>query len=164
MSNTTYTVFVDDAAVEGETRSKKAKAIELAELHTEGVVEVRTDAGTVVWPETTDEVETPAKVGGPWTRIESGVKFEAPEIEGYVLAYARNRVEAGVYRALDKSGWLVVQGDERWEVKNTTEAREITNDLAAKHREKIKAAKEAEAKAKAEAKAAKEKEKETAAA
>lgn len=152
MATTTYTVFLNGTAVEGETRSRKATVIELAEARKgEGQVEVRTGNGTVV-----HTVNAPQVHAKPWTRTDSTEAFDAPEIEGYTLAYKRNRVQAGVYRSNDKAGWLVVQGEDRFEAKTTVEAREITNRLAAEHKARREAEREAARVAKAEAKAAKE--------
>jgi hypothetical protein len=156
-STTSYTIQAESA--EGvtsdiDTRSKKGAAIELAEQYlaeNEGViVRVITNAGNVV--ETLGEAldETPAEEvvvsnrTKPWSRtVEAG--FDAPEVEGFTLAYTRNRIATGVYRANDKSGWLVLdtRDGSRTEVENTKLAREITNELSAKHLTETKAARDA---------------------
>lgn len=160
MSNSTkYTV----ATVNGEiaTRSSKASAIKLADENRGPVaVTVTTGAGNVV--HTVDPVGTRAK---PFTRTETPT-FEAPELKGFVAAYTRARIQTVVYRAVDRSGYLVlhVPTETRLEAANTTEAREHTNALAAAHKE-AKAKLEAEQKAeKAAAKEAKRLAKEEAAA
>lgn len=147
MPSTTYEVKVNGETV--ETRSKRDKAIAVAEaLDAVGTIEVVTNAGTVVHTIERGEAGTHFK---PWTRVEQPTKFEAPAIAGYTPAYVRNRVKAIVYRANDRSGWLVLDtvSDARTECKTTAEAREVTNAMAVAHKE----AKEAAA---AEAKAAKE--------
>lgn len=151
MSNhTTYTVFLNGTEV--ETRSRKESAIQIADSKAAenpfATLTVVTSAGTEV-----HRVEPPVSKGKnfkPWTRTETP-KFEAPEIAGFTPAYVRNRIGAVVYRANDRSGWLVVETKtgKQHNAVNTAEAREITNKLAADRR----AAKEAEAK---EAKEAKE--------
>lgn len=159
-STTTYTVFTNDVA--GESRSRKGKAVEQAEIalanDATATVEVRTSAGNVVWPEATEAEVTPTEDGEvttsnrarPYTRTDESEALPA-EVDGYELAYTRNRVNAGVYRSGKE--YLVVQfdkaGDEimREDAANTKEAREITNRLADEHREAQEAAK---AKAKAE--------------
>lgn len=164
-SNTTYTVFINDEA--GETRSRKNKAIELAEqafaTNPKDKVEVRTNAGTVVWPAPEVEVAEapvtePSNRTKPFSRVEDpNFEIEAPE--GYEPAYTRARVSAVVFRKTGEKGdYVVVQVDGEGKVvvnesaANTTEAREITNRLAAEHRE-------AKAKADAEAKETRDREK-----
>jgi hypothetical protein len=165
MTTTTYTVFINNNDV--DSRSKKSKAIELAEqalaTQPDANVEVRTAAGTVVWPEVTDVTEQVAEVvttsghSKPWTRTETP-NFEAPAISGYTAAYTRARVGAVVYRKDGVKGdYLVVtvkagKVTEKVAVTNTVEAREVTNELAAKHRAALDAAK---VKADAEKEAAK---------
>lgn len=171
-NSTTYTVFINDAA--GETRSRKNKAVELAEqalaFDPARTVEVRTNAGTVVWPvqeADAPEVEVAAAAAAsnrskPGTRTETPT-FDVPEIEGYEPAYTRANVKAVVFRG--EGGYLVVtvkDGKEvtREEAANTTEARVITNRLAAELKVAREAEKEAEKAAKlqkaADAKAARE--------
>jgi hypothetical protein len=156
MSNpTTYLVLVGGTEV--ARKSKKASAIEFADgLRKENAtdtIEVQTSAGTVV--HTVKIKGTHAK---PWTRTETheGIEVEVPS--GYTVAYTRKRVGAVVARADDKSGYLVLTASgDSFEAKNTVEAREITNQLAADHAksreaEKAQAAKDREAaKAKREA-------------
>lgn len=163
--NTKYTVKVNDA--ETESRSKKASAIEIAEQawasDSKAVVEVVTDAGTVVWTNQEVEAEVEAEVteatsnrAKPYTRTDASDAL--PEaVDGYELAYTRNRVRAGVYRK-DKA-YLVVQFDAagaevlREEASNTTQAREVTNRLADEHAKAVAEAKAAEKAAKEKAKA-----------
>ena len=126
-NNTRYNVIVNDEIV--STFSKKARAIEAAEaLKGESLVEVKTEAGTVV-----HEVAPAGTRAKPFTRTETVRVEGAEDIEGFVAAYQRTRVGAVVYRALDKSGYLVVQPSTgiRLEVANTTEARLATNEMAA---------------------------------
>ena len=80
----------------------------------------------------------------PWTRV-AEARFEAPEVEGYTLAYTRTRTKTGVYRANDKSGWLVLdtRSGEQVVVENTVQAREKTNALEAAEKVARQAAKEA---------------------
>jgi hypothetical protein len=138
--NTKYSVMVGGTEV--ATRSSKPAAIALAETH-KGSQEVTvvTSAGNTV--HTVKAVTQRAK---PWTRTETP-KFEAPEVEGFVAAYQRVRVGAVVYRALDKSGYLVLQPATgfRMEAENTTVAREITNALAARRKAEKAAAETASA-------------------
>lgn len=170
---TTYTVFINDTA--GENRSRKSKAIELAEqalaFDPARTVEVRTNAGTVVWPtpeafvdqvEAKDEADAEAKAASnrskPGTRTETP-NFEFPEIKGFEPAYVRANVKAVVFRG--EGGYLVVtvkDGAEvtREEAANTTEARVITNRLAAEHKAARDAEKEAEKAKKDAAKAKKD--------
>jgi hypothetical protein len=201
--STTYIIQANGEEI--GTRSDKEAAIKFADAaHAENAgmleVTVATDHGTVVHtiasiaesdepevetvvegeddeePET--EVATSARTK-PWTKT-AVATFEAPEIEGYTLAYTRSRTKTGVYRANDKSGWLVLdtRSGERFEFENTATARTKTNALEAAYkvaraeqlaREKAAKAEEAAAKkakaaddkaakeaAKAEAKAAKE--------
>lgn len=154
--NTQYNVVMAGETV--DSRSSKQAAIRLAEAtaleNPAETIEVTTSNGTVV-----HTVEpTQGKRGfRPWTRTETheGMEVEVPE--GFVVAYTRKRVGAVVARSEAKDGWLVltVAGDQ-FEASNTKEAREITNDLAAKHREAAEQAKEAAKVAKAEAKAKRE--------
>lgn len=170
-NSTTYTVFINDEA--GETRSRKSKAVELAEqalaFDPTRTVEVRTNAGTVVWPAPEADVSEAPEVEAvasnrskPGTRTETPT-FDVPEIEGYEPAYTRANVKAVVFRG--EGGYLVVtvkDGQEitREEAANTIEARVITNRLAAEHKVARDAEKEAEKAAKAkkaaDAKAARE--------
>lgn len=67
----------------------------------------------------------------PWTRVETP-KHAAPEIEGFIPAYTRRRIQATVYRGLEKgAGWLVHDGRTggRCAVANTTEARHLTTAM-----------------------------------
>lgn len=66
----------------------------------------------------------------PFERVETP-KFAAPHIAGYRLAYTRRRIEAGVYRALDHSHWLVYDGRTKGtrKVANTTEARLLLTEM-----------------------------------
>lgn len=172
-NSTTYTVFVN--GTEGESRSRKGKAVEQAEIalanDASATVEVRTGTGTVVWPAPEVEVtEAPAEVTAstrtkPFTRTEDpNFEIEAPE--GYEAAYTRARVSAVVFRKVGEKGdYLVLQVNGEGEVilteaaVNTTEAREITNRLADEHRVAQEAAKVAKAAEKAAAKEAKDAEK-----
>lgn len=176
-STTTYTVFVN--GTEGESRSKKAKGVEQAEIalanNADALVELRTAAGNVVWTSAEDQAPveaaevaaTTSNRTAPFTRTEDpNFEIEAPE--GYEAAYTRARIKAVVFRHLTEKGdYLVVQVDGAGEVvveeaaTNTTEARVITNRLADEHRvavqkakDEAKALKDAEKVAKAEAKAA----------
>jgi hypothetical protein len=156
--NTVYTINMNGTAV--ATRSNKASAINLAnetaaENH-DAVVQVVTGSGTVVHEVTPAEAVDTKSHFKPWTRVEETDKVEVEVPAGYTVAYIRVRIGAVVARANDKSGWIVITEDETFEATNTAEAREITNDLAAKRKEAQVAAKEAADKAKAEAKAAKE--------
>lgn len=168
-NTTTYTVFTNDTA--GESRSRKGKAIELAEqalaFDPTRTVEVRTNAGTVVWPEApeadapeADSPETEVTVSNrskPGTRTEVPT-FDVPKIPGYEVAYTRALIPAAIYRG--EGGLLVVtvkDGKEvtREEAANTTEARVITNRLSEERRVRREAEKAAEAQTKLDAKTAK---------
>lgn len=155
MSNaTTYLVLV--AGTEVARKSKKQSAVDFAEgLRVENptdTIEVHTGAGTVV-----HSVKVKGTHAKPWTRTEThdGMEVEVPA--GFTVAYTRKRVGAVVARADDKSGWVVLtEGGDTYEVANTVEAREVTNQLAAQHREERAAQLEADKKAKAKAKAKRE--------
>ena len=153
-NHTSYNVLVDGTQV--DSKSKKDRAIQIADgLRAENptaTIEVQTSAGTVV--HTVKVKGTHAK---PWTRTEThdGIEVEVPA--GYEVAYTRKRVGAVVARSEAKDGWLVLtEAGDSFEAKNTIEAREITNDLAAKHAEARAAQKAADAEARAEAKAKRE--------
>jgi hypothetical protein len=160
MSNpTSYLVMV--AGVEVDRKSKKATAIEKAiALRAENpsdTIEVQTGAGNVV--HTVPVKGTHAK---PWTRVQEHNLTDITVPAGYEVSYVRARVGALVCRAQDKSGLLVVTKDETFEAKNTIEAREITNKLAAdyaakREAEKAELRKEVEDRKAARAKAAQEK-------
>ena len=168
-SSTTYTVFINDEAT--ESRSKKSKAVELAEQalarNDKDAVEVRTGAGTVVWPAPeASEVVAPEAEATASNRTKPGTRTEVPTFEieapeGYEAAYTRPRVLAVVFRhETEKGDYLVIQVDGEGTVikteaaSNTTEARVITNRLADEHRKAVAEAKE---KADAEKQAAKDK-------
>lgn len=159
-SNTSYTVQLDGTDVAEGTRSKKARAIELADQvasdNPEGTVTVVTGSGAEVYR------RDAAKVGShfrPWTRTETHDDIEVEVPEGYVVSYTRKRVGAVVARSEAKDGLLVItEAGETFEAKNTKEARMITNDLAAKRAETVAALREQEAKDRAEAKAKRDEE------
>jgi hypothetical protein len=172
-----------------DTRSEKDAAIKLADdLHASegGMVafQVVTDAGTVVYEltsvdedEQVKETEEVPVEGGeegetvtvirtrPWSRVATPRGFEAPEIEGYTVAYTRSRTKVAIYRADDRSGWLVLDTRDGSQTKheNTKEARFHTNELTAaftREQAQLKAeAKAAKAKEIADKKAAREAEK-----
>lgn len=123
------------------SRSRRQAAEKLANELFDGTttVQVVTAAGNVLL-----SLAARGKRFAPWTRTET---VDAPAIAGFTPAYTRNRVGAVVYRANDKSGWLVVTADSQVNAANTAEARAITNQLAADHRDAV-------AQDKAEAKAA----------
>jgi regulator of protease activity HflC (stomatin/prohibitin superfamily) len=155
-SSTKYNVTVNDEVV--ETKSKKANAVEFADNlrgeNPDAVIEVRTEAGTVV--HTVKATGTHAK---PWTRTQDhDLDLEVPA--GYTVAYTRTRVGALVARADDKSDWIVITQDGVTHVENTTQARETTNELAAAYKTRKAEEKAAADVAKAEAKEAKAKERE----
>jgi hypothetical protein len=142
--NTKYSINVNGA--EQATRSSKPAAVALAEtLKGEGnLVEVVTGAGTVV-----HTIAPVTKRAKPFTRTETP-KGEVEIPAGFEVAYQRVRVAALVLRAVDKDHtprYLVLQTTTgtSFEAANTTEARVITNAMAA-HR-KSEAAKAAAAKA-----------------
>lgn len=154
MTATTYTVTRDGDAV--LTRSRKEAAIALAKVahgDAEGrsAVAVVTGAGTEVFR--LEPIVTAAGRAKPFGRTETP-NFEFEPVEGFTPAYARNRIKTVVFRANDRSGWLVVdfrpEGG-RFEVANTNEARAVTNRLQQE-------ARQAKAQAIADAKAAKEQE------
>lgn len=156
MSTTSYSIKVDGEQV--DTRSKKDKAIELADgLRGDN----ETAEITVENASTNDVVHTvaPAETGRrPWSRVEENtLGLEVPE--GYTPSYKRTRVKALVCRADDRSGLIVITPDETFQAKNTKEAREITNKLAADFALKRAEEKAAEAKVKADEKAKKDAEK-----
>jgi hypothetical protein len=148
-SNTQYNVVVNDETV--ETKSKKAQAIkageELFNADKTVRVSIQTSAGNEV-----HAFEPSTGTGAkPWTRVqEHDLDLEVPA--GYTVAYTRTRVGALVARADDKSDWIVITEDGVEHVKNTTEARELTNALATSHKEAQAAKREADAVAKAQAK------------
>jgi hypothetical protein len=154
-TNSNYNVVIAGETV--ATKSKKAQAIADAEARFTAdptlTIEVQTGAGTVV------ETFEP-KVGGskPWTRTEDHeMELEVPD--GYTVAYKRTRVGALVARADDKSDWIVITEQGVEHVKNTVDARMLTNALAAAHKEAQVAVREAAAQAKAEAKVKRDAEK-----
>ena len=158
--STKYSINTLDAegtSTEVATRSEKEAAIKLADAtHAENAgmltVTVTTEAGTEVHRVDSilepDEVETEpvdetADVDDdavavvstrtkPWTRT-AEARFDAPELEGWTLAYTRTRTKTAIYRANDKSGWLVLdtRDGSRFEFENTKTAREKTNELTA---------------------------------
>jgi colicin import membrane protein len=148
MSNSEYNVVINDETV--ETKSKKAQAIAAGEARfneDKSVrVSIQTGAGTEV-----HAFEPQGKHSKPWTRTEEhDLDLEVPA--GYTVAYKRNRVGALVARADDKSNWIVITADGVTEVENTTQAREVTNELAAAYKtaraEAVEAAKAEKAEAK----------------
>ncbi|HEV7950662.1 MAG TPA: hypothetical protein VGP24_12930 [Glaciihabitans sp.] len=148
-AHTQYTVKVDGEAI--LTRSAKPAAIKQAEeLHAKGEsrneVEVVTGAGTVVFA-LTALVAAP-KRAKPNTRTEVP-NFEVPEIDGYVVAYTRNRIQTAVLRGAEDLLVVDTRTDDRYHVANTTEARQVTNTLQAERKAAV-------TKARAEAKAAKQ--------
>jgi hypothetical protein len=147
--NTQYLILV--AGEQVDSKSKKDRAIAVAEglraENPEATIEVQTGSGNVV--HTVKVKGTHAK---PWTRTETheGMEIEVPA--GYVVSYTRKRVGAVVARSEAKDGLLVLtESGDRFEVANTKEAREVTNDLAAKHREARETDKQADKQARAEA-------------
>jgi len=154
--STKYSINTLDAegtSTEVATRSEKEAAIKLADAtHAENAgmltVTVTTEAGTEVHRvdsilepdevETESVDETDAEVAvvsnrtKPWTRT-AEARFDAPELEGWTLAYTRTRTKTAIYRANDKSGWLVLdtRDGSRFEFENTKTAREKTNELTA---------------------------------
>jgi hypothetical protein len=113
-----------------------SQARDIAEaLATEQGAEVQVihaETGAVAWT-TSPKAIAKAATGEyftPWTRVEN-VKFTAPEIPGYVLAYSRKRITAAVYRKVGDKGWLVHDGrtGNSRECPNTVEARKLTNAM-----------------------------------
>jgi hypothetical protein len=135
--------------------------------HQEVAGEAEEAAGEAEGDDDEDDVEAavPSNRTKPWTRVTTANGFEAPELEGYTLAYTRSRTKVAIYRANDKSGWLVLDTRDGSQTvhENTTEARLHTNRLTdAFNTEQAKARadeKEAKAKERAEAKAKREQEK-----
>lgn len=156
MSNSQYNIVVNGETV--GTKSKKSTAISAAEeLYSQDsthTVEVQTSNGTVVH---TINART-GKNARPWTRTEPVGDLELAVPAGYTVAYKRTRVGALVARANDRSGWMVITATGNTPAVNTKEAREITNQLAASHKEAQAAEAEKAAKAKAEAKAKRDQE------
>lgn len=145
-SNTKYTVMNGETEV--VTKSKKAQAIAAADAFADenrgSTVTVVTGAGTEVHSVTRKPKGTHA---APWTRVDASDKIELQAPAGYEISYTRVRIPAIVCRALDRTGLVVVTPEETFEVKDTKEARELTNRLGT-------AAKEARLQAREEAKAA----------
>jgi len=162
MSNSTsYLVMV--AGVEVAKKSKKQTAIDHAvALRVENptdTIQVQTSAGNVV-----HEVPVKGTRTAPWTRtqeIPEALKdLEVPA--GYEVSYVRARVGALVARSEGKDGLIVITKGGVTEAKNTKEAREITNQLAAdyakdREAEKARLRKEVEDRKAERAKAAQDK-------
>jgi hypothetical protein len=66
----------------------------------------------------------------PWTRVETP-KHLAPEIEGFIPAYTRKRIQATVYRGQERGQWIVFDGrtGQRRLVANTTESRLLLTEM-----------------------------------
>jgi hypothetical protein len=105
MATTTYTVFVNDVALEG-TKSKKATAVDLAraERKAQGAdVRVETNAGTVVF-----EAKAPKKIkmSPRYTRV-----VELPEDaklpEGARVAYIRARKNLAILHDAETGEYAV---------------------------------------------------------
>lgn len=143
--NTTYTVMNGETEV--TSKSKKSAAVDAANAFADenrgSTVTVVTSAGTEVHSVTRKPKGTHA---APWTRVDASDKIELQAPAGYEISYTRVRIPAIVCRAIDRSGLVVVTPEETFEVKDTKEARELTNRLGT-------AAKEARLQAREEAKA-----------
>jgi hypothetical protein len=137
MTNTTkYEIRANDAVV--AIRSKKDAAIKLAHgehqvAQGKSTVTVVTNAGTEVFR--MEAVVAKAGRAKPFGRTEVP-NFPFEPLEGHTVAYVRNRIKTVVFRADDRSGYVVVNTvtGRQYKVENTSAARRITNGLQFTHR------------------------------
>lgn len=122
-----YTIPNTEVAPTEDLDQAKAIANELAEENT-AEYEVINSENVIM------HVATPVRDRkfSPWERVETP-KFAAPTVEGFRPAYQRVRIQTVVYRAIDETGWLVVNygTGERNLVSTTAQARAITNRMRA---------------------------------
>lgn len=135
MASTKYEIKVGNDVVDSRSAKNSAisRAVEVA-TETGNEVQVVTAAGTVV-----ETVQAPVsrRRAPNYTRIENA-EF-APARKGYTIAYTRPRIKTAVYRRNtgpknDETYYLVLNtatGEESF-ARDTVEAREITNEIAAK--------------------------------
>jgi hypothetical protein len=66
----------------------------------------------------------------PWTRVETP-KHAAPDFPGFVPAYTRKRIQATVYRGVERGAWRVFDGrtGKYQDVANTVEACNLTSSM-----------------------------------